>query len=268
MVEVDVGFSERAYAKLNLYLDVVARRPDGYHDIVGLFQTISLHDELLFFEIEKTKGIIVECNVPIEGQNLVEKAYRVFNKYHPTDFGLKVVLKKRIPMGAGLGGGSSDAAATLRFLAKKLKVSNMDLLQIASEVGSDVPFLLFGGTAIVEGKGEKITPLKPITGYGVDLFCPNVSVSTALAYRMLKEEDFNRGPKPIEKLYEAYLKHDFEAIKALSYNIFQELVCNMYEEIKRTLLKAWTTNPIVAQLTGTGGCVFSVRESGGDHVFC
>ncbi len=268
MVETGSGFSEKAYAKLNLYLDVIAKRPDGYHDIVGLFQTIDLHDELSFFETEKAGEIAVECDVLIDGQNLVEKAYRTFCKYYPVDFGLKVILKKRIPIGSGLGGGSSDAAATLRFLARRLKIPIQDLLQIASEVGSDVPFLLFGGTAIVEGKGEMITPLEPISGYTVGLFCPSVSVSTALAYRMIKNEDFNRGPKPIEKLYEAYLARDLGAIRTLSYNVFQKLICDAYEEIGRALSKAWETNPIVAQLTGTGSCIFAIYERDGHYTFC
>lgn len=268
MVETGSGFSEKAYAKLNLYLDVIAKRPDGYHDILGLFQTISLHDELFFFETERVGEIVIECDVPIEGQNLVEKAYRKFIQHYPVEFGLKVLLKKRIPIGSGLGGGSSDAAATLRFLGRKLNIPNQDLLQIASEVGSDVPFLLFGGTAIVEGKGERITLFEPISGYTVELFCPSVSVSTALTYRMLKDEDFNRGPKPIEKLYEAYLTRDLGAIRALSYNVFQKLVCDTYEEIRRTLSKAWKTNPIVAQLTGTGSCVFAIHERDDRYVFC
>lgn len=104
MVEVGTGFSEKAHAKLNLYLDVVAKRSDGYHDIVGLFQTIDLHDELLFIQTEDVGQIVVESNIPIEGQNLVERAFRKFIKFYPVDFGLKVILKKRIPIGSGLGG--------------------------------------------------------------------------------------------------------------------------------------------------------------------
>lgn len=103
MVEVGAGFSEKAHAKLNLYLDVVAKRSDGYHDIVGLFQTIDLHDELFFIQTEDVGQIVVESNIPIEGQNLVERAFRKFTEFYPVDFGLKVILKKRIPIGSGLG---------------------------------------------------------------------------------------------------------------------------------------------------------------------
>lgn len=268
MVETGPCFSERAYAKLNLYLDVVGKRSDGYHDILGLFQTIDLYDELLFFRTEHAGEIVVECDVPITGENLVEKAYRKFFERFPIDFGLKVILKKRIPIGSGLGGGSSDAAATLRFLAKSTNVPPSELIEIAVQVGSDVPFFLFGGTAIVEGKGEKITPLRPITGYTVDLFCPGVSVSTAKAYSMLKEHDFCRGPKPVERLYEAYINHEHDVIARMSYNVFQTLVCSIHNEIDEALKTAWSTNPIVAQLTGTGSCVFAVRETHGRHRFC
>lgn len=267
MVETGLGFSEKAHAKLNLYLDVLNRRSDGYHDILGLFQTIELHDELIFFKTEQVGQIVVESNVPIEGQNLIEKAYRTFIQYCSVDFGLKVILNKRIPVGAGLGGGSSDAAATLRFLGREKNLSLQDLLEIAAKVGSDVPFFLYGGTAIVEGKGEKVTPLAPIVGYSVDLFCPGISVNTAKAYGMLRETDFNRGPKPIERLYEAYIKHEHDVIARMSYNIFQRLVCETHREIERILFEAWKTRPIVAQLTGTGSCVFAVHERGGRYAF-
>jgi len=268
MVEVGAGFSEKAYAKLNLYLDVVGKRSDGYHDIVGLFQTIDMYDELFFIQTEDVGQIVVESNVPIEGQNLVERAFRKFKEFYPVDFGLKVVLKKRIPMGSGLGGASSDAAATLRFLAQRCGIPHSDILEIAAEVGSDVPFFLIGGTAIVEGKGEKVTPLPQISGYTVDLFCPGVSVSTAKAYSMLKETDFKKGPRPIERLYEAYVKHEHEVILRMSYNVFQTIVCEVYPEIKTALAQAWSTDPIVAQLTGTGCCVFALREHSGLYSFC
>ncbi|HBT38691.1 MAG: 4-diphosphocytidyl-2-C-methyl-D-erythritol kinase [Thermotoga sp. 50_1627] len=268
MVEVGAGFSEKAHAKLNLYLDVVGKRPDGYHDIVGLFQTIELYDELFFIQTEKTGQIVVESNISITGENLVEKAYRTFRKFYPVDFGLRVILKKRIPVGSGLGGGSSDAAATLRFLAQTCRISHPDLLEIAAEVGSDVPFFLVGGTAIVEGKGEKITPLPRICGYTVDLFCPGVNVSTAKAYSMLKETDFKKGPGPIERLYEAYMKREHGVIRRMSYNVFQAIVCEVYPEIKTALAQAWSTDPIVAQLTGTGCCVFALHEQAGRYSFC
>ncbi|AEH50529.1 4-(cytidine 5'-diphospho)-2-C-methyl-D-erythritol kinase [Pseudothermotoga thermarum] len=259
---------EKAYAKVNLYLDVLRKREDGYHDIVGLFQTIDLHDVLIIHYLDKP-GISVESDVQIVGKNLVEKAYEVFSKYYKVDFGLHVILKKRIPIGGGLGGGSTDAAALLRFFSRIYHVPKDDLIQIASEVGSDVPFLLFGGTAIVEGKGEKITWLEPISGYAVNLHCPGVTVSTKEAYSMLSIELFAKGPKPVEHLYEAYLKRDFEKIKNMSYNIFENVVALHYPQIKQEIENAWNEKPIVAMLTGSGSCVFAVHdESIGMYKFC
>ncbi len=250
---------EKAYAKLNLYLDVIRKREDGYHDIIGLFQTVELYDELIITLLDRP-GVIIESDVRIDGKNLIEKAYEVFSKYYDVCFGLKVVLKKRVPIGGGLGGGSADAAAILRFLAKHLAVPKNDLIQIAMQVGSDVPFLIFGGTAIVEGKGEKLTLLEPITNYSVNIFCPDLSISTRNAYLQLSENDFSKGPKPVQELYEAYKKRDFSKVKVMSYNVFEKHIAPQHEKIVKALERAWQENPIVAMMTGSGSCVFSVHE--------
>ncbi|HOJ89186.1 MAG TPA: 4-(cytidine 5'-diphospho)-2-C-methyl-D-erythritol kinase [Pseudothermotoga sp.] len=259
--------TERAYAKVNLYLDVLSKRDDGYHNIVGLFQTIDLYDLIEFHMTDEPGKITIQTHANIMGMNLIEKAYRIASEYYKIDFGLKVRLFKNIPMGSGLGGGSADAAATIRFLARILNMSDEAMMQIAERVGSDVPFLLRGGTALVEGKGEKITFLEPITGYSLNLFCSQVSISTALMYQKLTEDMYNKGPKPVEELYEAYRIADLHGVRSLSYNIFQKMVCAEHAEVKNNLDKAWTENPIIAMMTGTGSCVFSVHRTGGRYKF-
>lgn len=258
---------EKAYAKLNLYLDVLSKREDGFHNIVGIFQTIDLCDLLEFQLIDNPFGIEIESNVPIEGQNLIEKAFEIICRHYEVDFGLKVKLTKKIPIGSGLGGGSSDAAATLRFLSRKLKIPKDEILLMAQKVGSDVPFLIDGGTALVEGRGERITHLEPITAYSVNLFCSKTAISTKSAYSMLTADDFDRGPKPIERLYDAYKNHDIESIRSFSYNVFQKTICSLYPEISTNLKSAWAENPIVAMMTGTGSCIFSVHNRGGEYTF-
>jgi len=257
---------ERAYAKLNLYLDVLSRREDGFHNIVGIFQTIDLCD-LLEFRLTDDLGIEVESTVAIEGQNLIEKAFETVCRYYRVDFGLKVRLTKKIPIGSGLGGGSSDAAATLRFLSRKLKIPKDEIVFMAQKVGSDVPFLIDGGTALVEGRGERITHLEPLSGYTINLFCSKIKISTKDAYSMLTPDNFDRGPKPVEKLYDAYRTHDTQSIRSLSYNIFQKPICSLYPEISTNLNNAWTENPIVAMMTGTGSCIFAVHSQDGEYAF-
>lgn len=267
MVIPDFVETERAYAKVNLYLDVLSKRKDGYHDIIGLFQTIDLYDSIEFRIIDEPEQIRIQSSVKIDGTNLIEKAFRTVSEYYKMDFGLEVRLLKNIPVGSGLGGGSSDAAATIRFLSKILAIPQDVALQIAEKVGSDVPFLLKGGTAIVEGKGEKITFLEPITDYTVNLFCPNISISTKLMYQKLNREMFGIGPKPVERLYQAYRLMDVQTIRSFSYNVFQNIACSEYSQVKNSLDMAWMEDPITAMMTGTGSCVFGVHLKKGRYRF-
>ncbi|WP_052465343.1 4-(cytidine 5'-diphospho)-2-C-methyl-D-erythritol kinase [Thermotoga profunda] len=267
MVILNYIETERAYAKVNLYLDILSKRADGYHDIVGLFQTIGLFDLIEFRIVDEPSQIRIYSNVKIEDTNLIEKAFKIVCQYYKIDFGLEVKLFKNIPIGSGLGGGSSDAAATLRFLSKVLDIPKDMIFQIATKVGSDVPFFLEGGTAIVEGKGEKITPLEPITNYTVNLYCPEISISTKAMYQKITKDMFDKGPKPVEKLYEAYRSMDVETIRFYSYNVFQDIVCAEYSEVKKNIDLAWKQNPITAMMSGTGSCVFGVHFKEGKYKF-
>ena len=152
--------SEHAYAKLNLTLEVIRKREDGYHDLASIIQTVQLHDILEFSDSET---IDFECSdETLAGDdNLVLQAAETLQKVAGVRQGAKITLNKRIPVSAGLGGGSADAAATLRGLNRlwNLGLSETELVEIATEVGSDVPFLVCGGTAIVSGRGERLERL-------------------------------------------------------------------------------------------------------------
>ena len=151
---------ERAYAKLNLTLEVIRKRDDGYHDLASIIQTVDLHDELEFVEGD---GIEFECSdASLAGDgNLVMLTAKALRDKTGTSFGARIVLRKRIPVAAGLGGGSADAAATLRGLNRLwgLGMSEPELAQVGAEVGSDVPFLVSGGTGLVSGRGEVLERL-------------------------------------------------------------------------------------------------------------
>jgi 4-diphosphocytidyl-2-C-methyl-D-erythritol kinase len=175
-----------AYAKLNLTLDVTGRRPNGYHDIDSVMQTISLHDLVL---VERTDCRVFEVVGPaIEGENLVLKAARELEGHTGRTLPFTIRLFKRIPMGAGLGGGSADAAAFLKAanLLYALKLTAGELIEIATAVGQDVPFLLHGGTARATGLGSMVSPLRPVPGsWRFLVVSPPIEISTRAVYEAL-----------------------------------------------------------------------------------
>ena len=172
-----------AYAKLNLTLDVVGRRPNGYHDVDSVMQTISLHDLVL---VERTDCRVFEVVGPtIEGENLVLKAARQLEGHTGRALPFTIRLFKRIPMAAGLGGGSADAAAFLKaaILLYALKLTPDELIEIATAVGQDVPFLLAGGTARATGLGSTLSPLPPVpSSWRFLVVCPPIQISTRAVF--------------------------------------------------------------------------------------
>ena len=186
----------RAYAKINLTLEVLGRRSDGYHEVSTIMQTIGLWDTL---SIEPAKGLELYCSVPElqSDDNLVWQAAHRLRYLTATNQGASIQLEKRIPAAMGFGGGSSDAAATLLALnrAWELGLSFAQLADVASGLGSDVTFFLSGGTAIASGRGEVVTSLPPISGAWVLLICPPWSGArkTASLYRMLQPDDYSDG---------------------------------------------------------------------------
>ncbi|MEN3042551.1 MAG: 4-(cytidine 5'-diphospho)-2-C-methyl-D-erythritol kinase [Fervidobacterium sp.] len=243
----------RTYAKLNLCLDVLNKRPDGYHDIDSLFQNISLFDEMEVLFVDGTGRIFIESNVQIE-DNIIEKAWKkvCFSKKD-----VFVKLKKNIPIGGGLGGGSSNAAGFIVALEKTGILDKNDTENIAAMVGSDVLFFIHGGSAIVNGRGEIIKSVEPLRNFRVNLYFPNFSVSTKQAYEKLKPEWFGKAPMKSTQLYEAYRLNDFEMIKNGSYNIFEKVIPKVVFEKIKELRKHYP-----AALTGSGSTYFSVNEEG------
>ena len=262
MVEVGPGrFEIVSFAKINLMLDVLRKRDDGYHDIVSLMQTISLQDTLLV-ELKKGRGIELVSNVELPARNTLVRAYEVFSKEIGVDFGLKVKIIKRIPPGAGLGGGSSNAASLLKLLSI-LRGFDGDLTALASKIGSDVPFFLECGSAAVRGKGEIVERINDLPEYGVVLSVPSVRISTKSAYSWLREGDFGKAPCSPEELHSAYLEWDYKRIRECSYNVFEEVMEGKYWEIdraKKHLEERYS--PIVSMMTGSGSGVFGILPPG------
>ena len=179
---------EIARAKINLTLDILGVRADGYHEVSMIMQTIELADEL---ELEKISsginlkmnaaGIIGGENIPVDEKNLAWRAANEFQKFCGKDFGVEISLTKKIPVAAGLAGGSTDAAAVIRGMNRlyETNLTESELCKIGERVGSDVPFCIIGGTCLAEGRGEILTRLAPIKNFSVVLAKPHGEISTA-----------------------------------------------------------------------------------------
>ncbi len=188
-----------APAKINLFLKILGKRPDGYHDIYSLMQTISLYDTLVISETDRGIELIGSTDVvPIDSSNIIWKAVDLLRRHVGFTQGIKVRLTKRVPVGAGLGGGSSDAAATLKGVTQLLGLglSRHELQRFGAALGSDVPFFFSAGSALISGRGEIVQEVAVISDYTVLLVVPDFAISTAEAYAQVKIDLTNSLLKP------------------------------------------------------------------------
>ncbi len=239
----------KAYAKLNLYLCVGDKHTNGFHEITSLFQNIDLFDVI---ELNKCSGSIKYKGPQLEN-NILFKVLKTLK----INKGLSITLNKRIPQMAGLGGGSSDAAAFIVALNELfgLGLSKDDMIEIAFNMGSDVPFFLYGGTCLITGFGERITKMESLNGVKVFLFLPNHAISTKDAYF-----EFDKNPLKCKgdlfKLYELLHNKQFDKIDRFAFNSFDILFDKeqWVIEAKNLLKSMGGINPM---LTGSGSCIFA-----------
>ncbi|MEQ8187955.1 MAG: 4-(cytidine 5'-diphospho)-2-C-methyl-D-erythritol kinase [Candidatus Eremiobacterota bacterium] len=252
------SLSEKAYAKVNLFLEIIKKRSDGYHEIRTVFQTISLADELI---LEKTEeGITINCkdsNVPVNENNLIYKAVKLIKEISGYNKGINIILKKNIPIAAGLGGGSSDGAATIRGLNKllRLNLTPSEMLQIAATTGSDVPFLLEGGTVLAEGKGEKLVTFLPTPDLYIVVIKPDISVSTEWAYKQWKP-----GIKQCVNVENFIRNINSLTGKNLLFNSFEGIIEKHYPVIKTIKEKLDMMGVKDNLLSGSGSSVFALTK--------
>jgi 4-diphosphocytidyl-2-C-methyl-D-erythritol kinase len=251
----------KAYAKLNLGLRVLYKRPDGYHELRTVFQTISLADRL-DISFRRTRHTQIEIEgTPEIPDNLVEKATRLALETMQIQGDVRFKLKKNIPSGAGLGGGSSDAAAVLLALPVLAgKVIPFDrLFTIAAQLGSDVPFFLQGGTALGLGRGEELYPLPSHRVPYALLVAPNVHSSTAEAYRDLSER---LTSIPLQNKLHSFQQKSWQGSAGRGFGIdendFEPVVFARHPELKKIRERLVRAGAEVAAMTGSGSSVFGI----------
>lgn len=249
---------EDARAKINLFLKVKAKKPDGYHDIDTVFQQLKMGDRLGF--ILKPGEVKLTCIGPsfaTEKENLAWRAADLLKRHYGVKKGVHIVLWKKLPVAAGLGGGSSDAAAVLRGLVRlwRLPKEPAVLHELAARLGSDVPFFLDGGTQRGLGRGQLLEKLPPCPRYYVVLANPGISAPTAAVYQALREEDIGAGPE-VEPLLDALYSRDEKKLRQVLFNGLEQPAFSLFPAIRSLKEKMGRFGPTL--MSGSGATVFSL----------
>ena len=254
----------KALAKINLGLDILRKRDDGYHEVRMVMQTIQMYDIIDICKCSRP-GIHLKTNlpyVPTDQRNLVYKAASLLMEEFHIKCGLQIALEKFIPVSAGMAGGSSDAAATLIAVNRlfHLGLSKEDLMARGLAIGADVPYCVMRGTALAEGIGEKLTMLPPAPGCYVLIGKPPINVSTRQAYESLNLSQIQHHPD-IYSLVQAIRDYDLEAMLPHMENVFEPGIINEYPvigEIKKLMLE---NGALHAMMSGSGPSVFGIFRS-------
>lgn len=245
----------KAHCKINLGLEVLNKRGDGYHNINSVFLETCLYDLLLFINNRKiVVETIPDLGIPMQ-ENIVYKAAKMLINRKFINTGAKITLFKQIPSGAGLGGGSADAAAALKGLTQiwDLEITDGEMLDMALALGSDVPFFIKGGAALAESRGEKLTHFEYSLPYWLLMVHPGIHVSTPEAYKSLAR---STAPNPKTDFRKLLLKNDFEAVKNKFNNHFEEMVFRKYPAIGSIKRQMYDSGALFASMSGSGSAVY------------
>jgi 4-diphosphocytidyl-2-C-methyl-D-erythritol kinase len=255
--EVKMGkIRVKAYAKINLSLDVLRKREDGYHEVEMVMQSISLHDELYFFPARILSLTTNERRLPTDGRNLIIRAAEKLIEYTGRRKGARIILHKSIPVGAGLGGGSADAAAALVGLNRlwDLNLPTSTLVKLAATLGADIPFFFTGGTVLARGIGERLTPLPPLPPVPVLLAKPPFTVSTALVYKKLNLTPEDQHPE-MEKIVSLLKQGELLPITKYWGNLLEQVTLRLYPEVKEVM--DWLRDlGFPVRMTGSGPTLY------------
>lgn len=256
----------KAYGKINLALDVLGKRPDGYHEVRMIMQTVGLHDSINLYR-KKEPGIRIANNlfyVPDNEQNLAYRAAALLMKEFEIREGLSIDLRKFIPVSAGMAGGSSDAAAVLFGVNKMfdLGLSRKELMERGVKLGADIPYCLMRGTALSEGIGEELTPLKPVPQCQVLIAKPGISVSTKTVYEKIDALKLRPEDHPdIDGMLEAIEKKDLRGVTEKFGNVLELVTAQDYPVIGQIEKVMRDYGALGAMMSGSGPTVFGLFSS-------
>ncbi|MDP4099174.1 4-(cytidine 5'-diphospho)-2-C-methyl-D-erythritol kinase [Paenibacillus sp. P96] len=252
---------EKAPAKINLMLDVLRKRPDGYHEVEMIMTMVDLADRLEMSELPRDT-IIISSQVgyiPLDEKNLAFQAAQLIKDRYNVNKGVYIHLDKKIPVAAGLAGGSSDAAATLRGLNRlwKLGISDEELRDLGAELGSDVPFCVTGGTALATGRGEVLTPLPNPPQCWVILAKPPINVSTAGVYGRVRADRIQQHPSA-KRMEEAIRENSFAGVCRELGNVLEDVTLKLHPEVQRLKEAMIRLGADGVLMSGSGPTVFGL----------
>ena len=256
------GIILNANAKINLGLDVLGVREDGYHEVRMIMHSLELSDEIM---LEKTEGeILIKTDsreIPSDQSNLCYKAAELMKREYGIEQGVAVTVKKRIPVAAGLAGGSTDAAAVMTGMNSLfgLSLSEEQLMKQGVKIGADVPFCIMKGCALSEGIGEKLTGLKNLPKCGIILFTPKISISTGTVYKKLDRFGVRAHPDT-EGMLKAIDSGDLKGLAGLMKNVLEPVTASEHEVIRETEERFMEMGALGAVMSGSGPTVFSIFE--------
>jgi 4-diphosphocytidyl-2-C-methyl-D-erythritol kinase len=252
-----------AYAKVNLGLNVLQRRDDGFHEIETVLHTVALHDDIFLREQGDGIKVIADTDaIPTGPDSLVFRAAATLREEHGVKQPVEIEIRKKVPVAAGLGGGSADAAVTLMGLAHmwKLRLDGRDMATVAARLGSDVPFFLAGGAALARGRGERVQRLPALPATWVVLARPRFPVLTEWAYRQIAPAQVTQRPD-ITGLSEAVQRRDVPAVGRLLGNVFEDVVGAHHPVIAELKAHILRGEAYGAAMTGTGPTVFGLMAN-------
>ncbi|SHI44351.1 4-diphosphocytidyl-2-C-methyl-D-erythritol kinase [Clostridium amylolyticum] len=252
----------KAYAKINIALDVVGKREDGYHLLKMIMQQIDLYDVIT---VEKQgEGISMSCNkkyVPLDKKNLAYKAAELFLNKYSIHSGVKINIEKNIPVSAGLAGGSTDAATVLILLNKifNVKATEKELMDLGLQLGADVPYCITGGTALCENIGEVITKLKPFKNHILVVAKPNFGISTKEVYRHLDISKIYKHPR-VDEIIKYMEKDDLKSVCSNMKNVLENVTLRKHNELIKIKEKIMDMNALGVLMSGSGPTIFAFYE--------
>ncbi|MGR3180052.1 MAG: 4-(cytidine 5'-diphospho)-2-C-methyl-D-erythritol kinase [Candidatus Anammoxibacter sp.] len=253
----------KAYAKINLFLEILGKRDDGFHELVTVMQEVDIFDDLTFEEIDEDCISIVcsDSTIPVNNDNLIWKAADLFRNRCKIRNGVRIHLEKRIPVGAGLGGGSSDAAVTFKGLNMLWQTGrdDIELMDMAGKIGSDIPFFIKGNTAVCKGRGEVVNPVSINDEYVYVIVYPNLKINTSSIYKNLKL-GLTKEMKDVNFFLNQLNGNDLAVIGKALFNRLGQTIYGLHPDLLKLKNILEGFNFCGVQVSGSGSALFGLCE--------